>query len=307
MSDFPNFFAQVPSAQNALDLFKGAWFTRLPDATGLVASTGPVRACEDYRIRWFEKHLPNGYKGKCILELGPLEAGHSYMLQQAGADEIVAIEASGRAYLKCLVMKEVFQLNRVSFLLGDFVPYLRATTENFDVIIASGVLYHQTNPLELLALLAGRCRHLFIWTHYYEADFMVSHPEIGRCFDPTPRSAEVAGFSHQLYRQSYAENADWIGFCGGGAAASSWLPKTDLLKAMAHFGFEVVETWDERKMASPPIPTALPCSSPPRPKPPEALPEAGDSAHRGFPYFAVEGPRKTGSVTACSSIAASTP
>ncbi len=77
MSDFPNFFLQAPTAQNALDLFKGEWSTRLPDATGLVASTGPVRACEDYRVHWFEKHIPGGYAGKRVLELGPLEAGHS--------------------------------------------------------------------------------------------------------------------------------------------------------------------------------------------------------------------------------------
>ncbi|HOD48200.1 MAG TPA: hypothetical protein PKK58_12570, partial [Opitutaceae bacterium] len=128
MSDFPNFFLQAPTAQNALDLFKGEWSTRLPDATGLVASTGPVRACEDYRVHWFEKHIPGGYAGKRVLELGPLEAGHSYMLQHAGAAKVVAIEAAARAYLKCLVMKETFALDRVEFRLGDFIPYLKSST-----------------------------------------------------------------------------------------------------------------------------------------------------------------------------------
>lgn len=251
MSDFPNFFLQAPTAQNALDLFKGEWSTRLPDATGLVASTGPVRACEDYRVHWFEKHIPGGYAGKRVLELGPLEAGHSYMLQHAGAAKVVAIEAAARAYLKCLVMKETFALDRVEFRLGDFVPYLKSSTETFDVALASGVVYHQKNPVELLSLLAGRARHLFIWTHYYDAQFMAARQDIGRYFEPQPLPNEVAGFAHHLYRKRYAEALEWKGFCGGGDIDTSWLTKADLLGALQNFGFEIVETWDERKDGQP--------------------------------------------------------
>src|SRR5688572_27997205 len=76
MSDFPNFFDAVPSAQNALDLFKGEWSCRLPDSIGLVASTVPVRAFEDYRVEWFSRAI-GGFAGKRVLELGPLEAGHT--------------------------------------------------------------------------------------------------------------------------------------------------------------------------------------------------------------------------------------
>lgn len=252
MSDFPNFFGQLPTTQNAFDLFKGEWSTRLPDACGLVASTGPVRACEDYRIQWFEQRLPaGGYAGQRILELGPLEAGHSYMLYQAGAAEVVAIEGSARAYLKCLVMKEAFKLQRVSFLLGDFLPYLRATQEPFDTIIASGVLYHQVQPVELIAALAGRARHLFIWTHYYDAEFMAAHPEIARYFTTEPLAGEIGGFRHRLYRKRYAEAVQWAGFCGGGAPDAFWLPLPDLLGALSHFGYRVQATWDERRDGQP--------------------------------------------------------
>lgn len=83
MSEFPQFFGVSPSQQNALDLFKDEWSTRLPDACGLVASTGPMRGCEDYRIEWFER-IVGGFSGKRVLELGPLEEGHSYMLEKGG-------------------------------------------------------------------------------------------------------------------------------------------------------------------------------------------------------------------------------
>jgi len=119
------------------------------------------------------------------------------------------------------------------------------------VILASGVLYHQTNPVELLARLAGRGRHLFIWTHYYDATFMAAHPEIGGYFDPVPQASEVEGFRHQLHRKRYAEALQWAGFCGGGAIEASWLTQATLLQAITHFGFEVVELWDERKHGVP--------------------------------------------------------
>lgn len=85
-----------------------------------------------------------------VLELGPLEAGHTYMLEKMGARSIVAVEANSRAYLKCLIVKELFELKRAKFLLGDFVAYLKNNTRHFDLCLASGVLYHMQNPAELL-------------------------------------------------------------------------------------------------------------------------------------------------------------
>lgn len=247
MSDFPNFFTKAPNSQNALDLFKGEWSTRLPDSCGLVASTGPVRACEDYRIEWFEKFVSGGFKGKSVLELGPLEAGHSYMLQHAGADSITAIEGNSRSYLKCLIMKEVFGLENVHFQLGDFVSFLQQNKETvYDILLASGVVYHQEDPVRLISLFENRAKYLLIWTHYYDIQFMATHPELACHFNTTPEYRKVEGFGHSLYRKRYDEALEWKGFCGGGAISASWLPKEDLLAAIEHFGYKILSTWDER-------------------------------------------------------------
>ncbi len=250
MADFPNYFDAVPSAQNALDLFKGEWSCRLPDETGLVASTGPVRAFEDYRIEWFSRAI-GGFAGKRVLELGPLEAAHTYMVERAGATEVVSIEANSRAYLKCLVIKEVFGLHRAKFELGDFVPYLSNTKASFDIAIASGVLYHQKNPVELLSLLAQHCDTLLIWTHFFDRAAIEAKPEVARYFDPEPAVATVAGYRHSLYRKRYGEALEWKGFCGGGAIDSCWLPKSDIVGAVEHFGFRVVDLLEETNANGP--------------------------------------------------------
>ena len=100
------------------------------------------------------------------------------MLDRAGAAQVVAIEANARAFLKCLIVKELVGLPRVEFLCGDSVAYLRDTNRRFDVCVASGILYHMQDPAELIALLADRCREqLYLWTHYYDRALIDAHTE----------------------------------------------------------------------------------------------------------------------------------
>jgi SAM-dependent methyltransferase len=234
--DFPNYFGKPPSDQNALDLFKGEWSTRLPDSCGLVASTGPARHCEDYRVDWAAQQL-GGFSDRHILELGPMEGGHAYMLEKMHAAGIIAVEANSRAYLKCLILKEIFGLSRTRFLLGDFLPYLRSSDAVFDVGFACGVLYHLTNPVELVEQLARRCRSVFIWTHFHDPAFLAANPEVSRLFRPG-RTNTVGGFTHTLHQKGYGTAVQWKGFCGGGADAC-WLSERDVLGAFEHFGFRI--------------------------------------------------------------------
>jgi 16S rRNA A1518/A1519 N6-dimethyltransferase RsmA/KsgA/DIM1 with predicted DNA glycosylase/AP lyase activity len=118
------------------------------------------------RVAW-----PNSLfdiSGKSVLELGPLEGGHSFALHNIGASTITAIEGNSRAFLKCLIVKELFDLSRVKLLYGDFVKYLEKTTDHFDIIFASGVPYHMCPPLQLLSLIKQHTNQCYIWAHYYD-------------------------------------------------------------------------------------------------------------------------------------------
>jgi hypothetical protein len=228
------YLATAPSPQNALDIFKGEWSSRLPGDWGSLRA-GAATLFEDGRITWAADQL-GGFAGKKVLELGPLEGGHSCMLERMGAAEVVAIEANTRAYLKCLIVKEVLGLKRVRFLCGDFVEHLRADAATFDACLASGVLYHMRNPVELLALLAEKSDRLLLWTHYYEAAAVARNPLLVPRFS-TGRPAEHGGFRHTLYRYDYLSSLEWMGFCGGGSESSHWLSRADILACLRHFGF----------------------------------------------------------------------
>ena len=82
-----------PSAQNAADVFKDAWFSRLPDVDGVSLKTGKLGLSDDKNVRWANEQV-GGFRGMQIIELGPLEGGHSYLLSHVGVEHVLAVEAN---------------------------------------------------------------------------------------------------------------------------------------------------------------------------------------------------------------------
>lgn len=225
----------APNPQSALDLFKGEWWSHLP-VPGLQAGQLPL--FDDARIKWAIEAL-GGVADKTILELGPLEGGHTYSLGKAGARSITAIEASSKAYLKCLVAKEILGMQRSRFLLGDFEEYLRGTGDRYDAVIACGVLYHLKGPVELIHNLARVTDQVFIWTQYFIRDQLERIPHMKNRF-PGSHAAEHAGFRYMANRYEYGDFLDTTRFAGGSDEYSHWLGREDLFGALRHAGFREI-------------------------------------------------------------------
>jgi hypothetical protein len=222
----------APSNQLAVDVFAGEWSSRFPASWGLNA--GQVPLFEDPRITWTIEQV-GGVEGRRVLELGPLEAAHSAMLHQAGAS-VVAIEANTRAYLKCLIVKEIMHLDRLQVLLGDFVPYLEATDEHFDLLLASGVLYHSPDPVGLLTAMARVADRVAIWTHYWEPDVVAADEGKARMFVPKVEQREWRGHQLHLHRRNYLESLQWAGFCGGPESSALWMERADIITVLTELG-----------------------------------------------------------------------
>ncbi len=231
-----SYVTSAPSAQNAVDTLGGSWVGTFPDAFQLRAGQIPLH--DDTRIAWLVESLGGSLEAMDVLELGPLEASHTAMLLEAGAATVLAIEANRRAYLRCLVAKEIRSLHDASFLLGNFVPFLEAETRRWPLIVASGVLYHMTDPLRLLELLAARTDRLFLWTHVVDNAAM---PE----GDPR-RAAIQAREAHvwrdmtvTLHRRPYGAMSD-PAFCGGPEDGPRWMERQDLLAILQRLGFDSI-------------------------------------------------------------------
>lgn len=228
----------APSPQNALDIFAGEWASRLP-APFADLRAGPTHLFEDARLTWAAERL-GSIAGQTVLELGPLEGAHTYMLAQLGAASITAIESNTRAYLKCLIVKELLGLPQAHFLCGNFVEYLRANETQFDLAVANGVLYHMPDPIELLALLARSTDRLLLWTLYYDQPVLARSPHIARRFAGSSR-AEYEGFHYTRHRYEYREAQLVESYCGGSYPFSHWLGRDDILNALRHFGLTEIE------------------------------------------------------------------
>ena len=168
----PIFSADYPHHQNALNIFGKTWIAAMPESSELAA--GSLAHMAGGRVRW-AANVIGGLAGKSILELGPFEGYDAYTFEKLGATGVVSIENNVTNFLKCLVVKNIFDL-KTTFLLGDFIQYLESGKSRFDVCWMSGVLYHMTDPIRLMRAASRVSDILFIWTHYYD-DLVINADE----------------------------------------------------------------------------------------------------------------------------------
>lgn len=232
------FERRAPSPQNAVDIFRDRWASDLGSVLG-VSGTGtvPLFAGDDRpRMAAGVFGTEGRLDGLDVLELGPLEGGHTYQLEQLGARSVTAVEASVEAYLKCLVVKETLGLQRSRFLLGDVVEFLAANRSRFDLVFCSGILYHMADPLALIREVAKVADRCFIWTHYYDRDNhrLMHHP----------REHALDGFTATYWSHVYGDKT--TAFWGGNRESAAWMERETLYAAFRHFGLtEIVELRDD--------------------------------------------------------------
>lgn len=234
---FERYVSSMPSLQNAVDAIPG-WSTSFPPEFGVVA--GALATYQDPRIDWAIQCY-GSLEGRTVLELGPLEGGHTSMLERAGAT-VDAIEANQLAFMRCLVTKEIVGLSRSRFWLGDFLKWLENAEKPYDLIVASGVLYHMTDPLRLIELIAKRASAVYIWTHVVSEDDMPPTDPRRIVFSPEIERNDFHGVTVRTYRRTYLQAEADPAFCGGMRDEHRWIGKNDLFDALKAVGFEDIRT-----------------------------------------------------------------
>ncbi len=222
----PVFVTSRPSHQNAVDLFnEKGWVCRLP-VEGI--RSGDLQLFDHDRRPQMVVDVCGSIEGFKILELGPCESAHTYQLERLGAGSVLCIEASPEFYLKSLVAKEILGL-KAHYLLGDFNRYLEEIEESYDLVFASGVLYHMIDPIDTLYLISRVTPRVFIWSHYI----------------PEFRAPETPPVERHGFRCHYFEVA-YPGYDHPGRRWSGVMPscnrlyQKDIIAALAHFGFDKV-------------------------------------------------------------------
>lgn len=243
-----NYVGGFPSAEAGLSLFAGTWSSKLP-LKDLESGYAPLFA--DERINWLISQL-GSIQGMDILELGPLEAGHTFMLHNAGAERITGIEANSLSFLKCLLVKEIFGLERSQFLLGDFASYLNRSTRTFDLVVASGVLYHLTDPLTVLSDMVKAAPRIFIWSHFFDELAMPIGDPRRAPFTGEVVERRIDGHMMKYHLRSYGGKITARDFCGGIYSESVWLELREVRDFLAAQGYTVINAFEEPGAANGP-------------------------------------------------------
>jgi hypothetical protein len=231
-----------PSAQNAIDALPG-WNQTFPPELGLTA--GAMALYNDPRILWAIEQFGD-VAGRRILEIGPLEGWHTYMLDQHAPAVLDAVEANRVSYLRCLVVKEIMELRHARFHLGDCQAWLEERPDRYDYIVASGILYHMQDPIRFLTAAAARADSLFLWTHYVDDAAMPPGDPRRGAFVGAEEEVEHLGVSVRMQPRSYLGAWTNDTFCGGTHDLHRWINRGSLLALLAAMGLTDQRIWGDQ-------------------------------------------------------------
>ena len=240
MTPFETYETRCPSAQTAIDAVDG-WVRGFPDRYGVRAGVGTL--FDDARVHYAIEQF-GSLAGRSVLEIGPLEAAHTVSLVEAGAT-VDAVEANKKAFLRCLVTKEITKLQNASFHLGDAARWLAENPKRYDFVFACGVLYHMPDPLGLLQRIAAKTDAVYLWTHYVDVDALPADDPRRRHWNATLEVGEIAGEPIRLFRRSYAKADRTAEFCGGAFDEHRWMDRNDILKALTLLGLSDIKVAHE--------------------------------------------------------------
>jgi hypothetical protein len=229
---------RTPAHQNAVDLIPG-WNHAFPEEHQINA--GATVLYNDGRIHWAIEQF-GSLSGKRVLELGPLEASHTSMLERCDPSVLDAVEANVAAYMRCLVAKQVYDLTRARFHLGNFVSWLEDDDRRYDFIVACGVLYHMDDPLHLLDLMSRRADAVYLWTHYFDAVAMPLHDPRRLAFSGQTRPARCGDLAVCLHARRYHGAEQNPNFCGGSSDLHYWMEKNAIIDVLRALGLTEVRT-----------------------------------------------------------------
>jgi len=189
-----------------------------------VSNSGEADLLHDWGVTQLNSIFP--VRDRTVIEMAPQEAAHTIMLHNFGAKRIVALEGRLENYIKCCVIKNIFGLHNCSFYLEDLRNVDLKKFGSFDVCLCSGILYHLSQPQELLAKIAGISPRILINTHYARKEFPIGCREV----------SEVELKGHR-YRGKIHDEGDISHPSAGLQPFSFWFFKKDLIRLLADLGY----------------------------------------------------------------------
>jgi SAM-dependent methyltransferase len=180
-------------------------------------------------------------RGKRILDLGCLEGGYSAAFAQMGAREVIGIEARAKNFERCLLVKDCLRLKNLFFYKEDVKNVKRDWFGDFDIVFASGILYHLDDPYSFLKNISEMSLDFtLIDTHIARRDSWAhscSEELIEKTFGAKKYIGREAFEFPKGLPQEEVESFLWSSYSN---PTSFWLIEESLVNMFSHVGFNYI-------------------------------------------------------------------
>ena len=211
----------------------------LPDGSMTVPDTTLIKDTERFHslVRVLSTVFPNREPNSIrIVDLGCMEGGYSLELARIGYS-VVGIEGRLAHFKRCQFLKETFRFEHLEFIHGIVQDLDEHGT--FDVVYASGILYHLDSPVDFLMRIGKVTKKLLLLnTHYsgervpsrfrHKLSALTTHEgKRGRWYEEWPPGTDPEEVA-EMSRSSIGNHR------------SFWLRKDSLLDTIREAGFDLI-------------------------------------------------------------------
>jgi SAM-dependent methyltransferase len=223
------------------------WWSLLPFTThrieilpGLFTAETGVEPDKDLRTEVIVAEA-GGLTGKRVLDIGCLEGAFAVEFARRGASEVIGVEARRLSVRRCDLVRDLAGLTNLRFVCGDVLHELSRAQQPFDVVLATGILYHLPHPDVVLRLIRERCSgFMLLCTHVARAEAS-SHGCTEEVVEHVGEQATYRGrnFSERGPDPTVERDNDlWAAW---GNEASFWPFEDELVRMIEMAGFRSID------------------------------------------------------------------
>ena len=164
------------------------------------------------RFPLFQQYHP---EPKRVLELGCLEGGFSVLLGEI-AEQVTAIDSRFQNLDRARWVASKKGLSNIDFRQMNLETAELTQLGHFDTVFNVGLLYHLSEPWNLLKRLALICESMFVWTHVAEDKDTLSERNgyYGKIYSEYGHADPLSGMSNKSFWPSTDELIRMLGDCG---------------------------------------------------------------------------------------------
>lgn len=226
------------------------WWDLLPFTTHRIRFADGVESMHDgsdpfrdVRSHVVRGALPGGLAGRSVVDLGCAEGGFALAFAADGADRVLGIEAREISVRRAELARDLLGLEQAEFVVADIKQELAQRGE-FDVVFATGILYHVADPASMLVAMRAACREVAL------IDTHVAHPDVVThdCSEVVERTFAGTTYRGRLFTEYPPETTDadkegmlWAAW---NDAEVFWPFEDDLVEMIRAAGFDRIEWVD---------------------------------------------------------------